>query len=139
VIILDTNVVSEPLRPAPDPRVASWLDAQAAETLYLTSVTVAELRLGAAILAAGRRREALRERIERDVIAPFTGRILAFDLACSQAYADGLARTRAAGVAVSGADAFIAAIAVTNSMAVATRDTRPFAAFGLRVFDPWSQ
>ncbi|MDR1441247.1 MAG: type II toxin-antitoxin system VapC family toxin [Bifidobacteriaceae bacterium] len=138
MIILDTNVVSEPLRPAPEPAVVAWLDAQAADSLYLTAVTVAELRLGAALLPAGKRRDAVQDAIEKDVIAGFAGRILAFDLGCSQPYADMVARARAAGQPVSTADAIIAAIAAANGMAVATRDTRPFGAIGLKVFNPWA-
>jgi predicted nucleic acid-binding protein len=138
VIILDTNVVSEPLRPAPDPAVVAWLDAQAADSLYLTAVTVAKLRLGAALLPAGKRQEAVRDAIDKSVIPGFAGRVLAFDLACSQPYADMVARARAAGQPFSTADALIAAIAAANGMTVATRDTRPFAATGLKVFNPWA-
>ena len=94
MIVLDTNVVSEPLRARPDAAVADWLDAQAIETLYLTTVTLAELRFGVAALPAGRRRDRLGERIENDVLAAFEGRTLAFDEPASAAYAALRARAR---------------------------------------------
>ena len=81
MILLDTNLISEPLRPAPHPGVIAWIDAQPLETLFLSAVTVAELRAGIASLPAGKRRETLRERVESQVLPVFTGRVLAFDLA----------------------------------------------------------
>ena len=86
MILVDTNVVSEPLRGAPEPSVAEWLDAQALETLYLSAITVAELRSGVRALPAGRRRDRLHEDLERQVLPMFAGRVLAFDLPASQAY-----------------------------------------------------
>ncbi len=137
MILLDTNVISEPLRPEPDPAVAAWLDAQTLETLYLSAVTVAELRLGVALVPAGRRRTALSDRIERQVLPSFAGRVLAFDLACTSPYAAVRAAARARGVALAHADGFIAAIAATHGLVVATRDTTPFEAADLPVIDPW--
>lgn len=137
MILLDTNVVSEPLRAVPEPRVVAWIDAQPLETLMLSSVTVAELRFGLAALRAGKRREHLRERIEREVFPLFLGRVLAFDLAATQPYADALARARQSGVSIGLADGYIAAIALANGLTVATRDTGPFEAAGVAVIDPW--
>jgi len=137
VIVLDTNVVSQALRPLPEVRVIEWLDAQPMETLYLSVVTVAELRAGVALLPAGKRRSGLQESLENRVLPLFTGRILSFDLACSQAYARLLAKARLAGLAIATADGFIAAIAATHGFAVATRDTRPFDAAGVVVINPW--
>jgi predicted nucleic acid-binding protein len=138
VILLDTNVISEPLRAAPDARVVAWLDAQPAETLFLSVVTVAELRLGVARLPAGRRRKGLIEQLERQVLPAFAGRILPFDLAATQAYAEAMAKAQAAGLAVGMADGLIAAIALTNHMSVATRDASPFVAMGVAVVNPWA-
>jgi len=138
MILVDTNVVSEPLRADPEPRVADWLDAQALETLYLSAVTVAELRFGVHALPAGRRRDRLHEDLEGKVLPMFTGRVLAFDLAASQAYAELMARARKAGLAVSVSDGYIAATAAANGMMVATRDTGPFQAAGLKTVDPWA-
>lgn len=137
MILLDTNVVSEPLRPAPDARVIAWLDAQALETLYLSAITVAELRAGVALMPKGRRRDKLNETIEREVLPSFAGRVLPFDAACTQTYAEALATARQAGGGIGIADALIAAIARANGLIVATRDTAPFAAAGLDVINPW--
>ena len=136
MILLDTNVVSEPLRPAPEARVIEWLDAQALETLYLSAMTVAELRAGV-LLPAGKRRAALHENLEKNVLPLFLGRVLPFDLACTQAYAELLIKVRKAGSGIETADACIAAVAVANGLAVATRDTAPFEGAGLSVINPW--
>ncbi len=137
MILLDTNVVSEPLRPAPDARVIQWIDAQPLETLFLSAITVAELRAGLALLPAGKRRTGLQQNLEKRVLPLFAGRVLPFDLACTQAYAVLLARARTAGLAIATADGYIAAIAAANGFTVATRDTGPFEAAGVAVIDPW--
>ena len=137
MILLDTNVISEPLRAAPAPTVVAWLDAQPLETLFLSVVTVAELRFGVARLPAGRRRNSLIEQLESQVLPAFTGRILTFDLPATQRYAEAMAKAQAAGWVVGVADGFIAAIAAANGMAVATRDTAPFAAMDVAVINPW--
>lgn len=137
MILLDTNVISEPLRTAPEPRVVEWLDAQALETVFLSVITVAELRYGVARLPNGRRRSALRERLETQVLPVFAGRMLAFDIPATQAYADLMARAQAAGFAIGMADGLIAAIASANGMTVATRDTAPFTAAGIAVINTW--
>ena len=138
MILLDTNVISEPLRREPEPRVIEWIDAQALETLYLSAITVAELRSGIALLPPGKRRSALQENLEKQVLPLFTGRVLPFDLSCTQAYADLIAKAKNAGLAIATADGFIAAIAITNSFAVATRDNSPFEAAGSAVINPWN-
>ena len=126
MILLDTNVLSEPLRPASEARVVAWIDAQALATLYLSAITVAELRAGVALLPAGKRRTSLQDSLETRVLPLFAGRVLPFDLACTQAYAELMAKARAAGLAIASADGYIAAIAAANGLAVATRDTGPF-------------
>ena len=137
MILLDTNVVSEPLRPTPDARVVEWIDVQALETLCLSAITVAELRAGVALLRAGRRRASLQENLETRVLPLFAGRVLPFDLGCTQAYAKLMAKARASGLAVASADGYIAAIAASNGLAVATRHTGPFEAAGVAVINPW--
>ena len=138
MILLDTNVISEPMRMA-EGNVVAWIDAQAVETLYLATITVAELRFGVATMAAGKRRDALHDRLEKQVLPLFTGRVLPFDLAASQAYAELMVRARAAGLAIGTTDGYIAAIASANGFAVATRDTSPFKAAGVRVINPWGE
>lgn len=137
MILLDTNVVSEPLRQAPETRIIEWIDAQPLETLYLAAITVAELRAGVALLPAGKRRAGLHEGLEKRVLPLFAGRVLPFDLTCTQAYPALLAKARAAGLAIATADGYIAAIAAANGFAVATRDTSPFEAAGTTVINPW--
>lgn len=137
MILLDTNVVSEPLRQAPEMRVVEWIDAQALETLYLSAMTVAELRAGVALLPAGKRRNALHESLEKRVLPMFAGRVLSFDLACTNVYAELLVMVRKAGQGIETADACIAAVAHANGFIVATRDTRPFVAAGVTVINPW--
>jgi hypothetical protein len=137
MILLDTNVVSEPLRPAPEARVIEWINAQAVETLFLSAITVAELRAGLALLPAGKRRAGLQESLEMQVLRLFSGRVLPFDLGCTQTYAAMTAKARTSGLAIAVADGYIAAIAVANGLAVATRDTGPFEAVGATVINPW--
>ena len=137
MILLDTNVISEPQRREPNARVLEWIDAQALETLYLSAITVAELRAGIELMPAGKRRDSLHGNLEKRLLPMFANRVLSFDMACTKAYAELLAKCRAAGFAVETADAFIAAVALANGFAVATRDTRPFEAVGVNVINPW--
>ena len=137
MILLDTNVISETQRREPNARVLDWIDAQALETLYLSAITVAELRAGIALMPAGKRRDGLHENLEKRLLPMFANRVLSFDMACTKAYAELLAKSRDAGLAVETADAFIAAVALANGFAVATRDTTPFEAAGLNVINPW--
>ena len=138
MILLDTNVISEPLKAAANATVLAWIDAQLIETLYLSTITLAELRFGIAVLPEGRRRDALQSGFERRILPLCAGRILLFDAAASQAYAVLRTRARAAGLAVAPADGYIAAIAATHGFAIATRDTAPFEAVGLTVINPWT-
>lgn len=137
MILLDTNLVSEPLRPAPEARVIDWMNAQLPETLYLSAISVAELRLGVALLTAGKRKQRLQEDLETRLLPVFSGRVLPFDFASSATYAELVTKAQRAGRALHGADAYIAAIAAAHGMAVATRDTAPFTSAGLRVINPW--
>ena len=137
MILLDTNVVSEPLKASCDKNVLSWLDEQVIETLYLSTISLAELRFGIAALPEGKRRDTLFSSLEQQVLPLFAGRILPFDEQASQAYATLRANSRTAGRAIATADGYIAAIAVAHGLAVATRDTSPFEAAGLKVINPW--
>lgn len=137
MIVLDTNVISELWRVVPDPAVRAWIDAQVVETLYLSAVTVAELRLGIAVMSAGKRQRTYRDRLEREVLPAFAGRVLPFDLDAARHYADFMAQAKTAGRAMAQADGSIAAIAAARGFIVASRDTSPFEAAGVRVVDPW--
>lgn len=136
MIVLDTNVISEAMRPRPDSAVQNWLDAQAPETLFLTSVTLAELLFGVGALPAGRRRKALAETLD-GLLTLFGERVLAFDTDAARQYASLAVRARLAGKGFPTADGYIAAIAAAHGFVIATRDTRPFEVAGLKVIDPW--
>ncbi|MFC7520480.1 type II toxin-antitoxin system VapC family toxin [Xanthomonas populi] len=138
MILLDTNVISELWRPQPNPQVVAWIDAQAVETLFLSVVTVAELRFGIAVMPKGRKRSTLHGRLESEVLPLFDGRLLAFDLDASHAFAALASKARTAGLTLGRADAYIAATAAAQGLAVATRDTAPFEAMALDVINPWS-
>ncbi len=138
MILLDTHVVSEPLKLSADAAVLAWIDAQLIETLYLSTISLAELRFGIAALPPGKRRDTLHTSLEQRILPLFTGRILPFDDAASKAYAVLRARARVEGKAIASADGYIAAIAMTHGLIVATRDTEPFEAAGLTVINPWS-
>ena len=137
MILIDTNVISEPWKPEPDARVLAWIDSQAIETLYLSVITIAELRFGIASLAVGRRRQILHDRLEGEVLPLFEGRVVTFDLPTSTVYAELMAQARGAGKAIGVADGYIAATAARHGFLVATRDTSPFEAAGLIVINPW--
>jgi len=138
MILLDTNLVSEPWKPRPDPHIVAWIDAQAVETLCLSAVTVAELRFGIAAMSDGKRRKVLHARLEGDLLAVFAGRVLPFDLDASRAYAERMAKAKIAGRAISMADGYIAAIAATRGLSVASRDAAPFQAAGVSIINPWA-
>lgn len=137
MILIDTNVISEPWKPVPDARVLAWIDAQAIETLYLSAITVAELRFGIAAMPVGRKRMTLHDRLEREVLPLFQGHVLPFDLDATRAYADLMAQAKASGRAIGKADGYIAATAVARGFTVATRDVSPFEAAGLKIINPW--
>jgi predicted nucleic acid-binding protein len=138
MILLDTNIISEPLKTAGNMNVLAWIDEQIIETLYLSTISLAELRFGIASLPEGKRRDTLHSSLEQRILPVFAGRILPFDDLASQSYAALRARARAAGLAIASADGYIAAIAMTHGFAVATRDTSPFDAAGLTVINPWT-
>jgi len=139
VIILDTNVVSEPMRTDGNPAVRAWLDRQVAETLYLTATGLSELLVGVEILPKGRRKAGLDAALSELLGVLFGPRILPFDRTAAIAYAPLVGRARASGRAISVADGQIAAIAAVHGMTVATRDTAPFIAAGVPVVNPWER
>ncbi len=122
--------------PDGDPAILRWLNAQSIETLYLSTITIAELRYGIANLPAGRKKQALLDALEQRVLPVFENRILSFDLAAADAYGTLRSLARAAGKAISLSDGYIAAIASVHGLAVATRDVSPFQAAGLQVIVP---
>ena len=137
MIIIDTNVISELWKAEPNSAVLTWIDLQTVETLYMSAITVAELRFGLATMPEGKRRTIYQERLEKEVLPLFAGRVLSFDLDTSKAYSDLMARARMVGKAIAKADGYIAATAYKFGFIVATRDTSPFEAAGLKVVNPW--
>jgi toxin FitB len=136
-IILDTNVVSEPKRPVPDPKVRSWFAAQDVDRLYLTTTVIAELAVGIERLPAGRRRTDFRRWLEALVQEDFAGRILVFDVKAALIYGKLVAAALARGRPPTVGDARIAAVAQRDGMAVASRDSRGFESLAVSVIDPW--
>lgn len=136
MIVLDTNVVSEAMKPEPDAAVRAWLNDQAAETLYLSSVTLAELLFGIRTLPAGRRRNML-DRALNELLELFKDRVLPFDTDAARYYADLAATARSGGRGFPTPDGYIAAVAASRSFIVASRDTSPYRAAGVSVINPW--
>ena len=137
MIILDTNVVSEPLKPKPDAAVLAWLDRQAPETLYLSTITLAELQAGIEILPVGKRRKALLE-ATTELVAQFEGRVLSFDRESAHAFGRVFASTQAAGKSIHFGDCAIAAITISRGFALATRNVRDYKGAGIELINPWN-
>jgi len=137
MIVLDTNVISELMRDAPHPAVLAWVDEQAAASLFVTAVTEAEIRLGIALLPAGKRRDGIAEAADRAFAALFGGRVLPFDSAAARAFATIAANRRASGRPISQFDCQIAAIASSRGSLIATRNVRDFEGCGVEMVDPW--
>lgn len=138
MIVLDTNVVSALMRREPDPVVVAWLDSLPAESVWTTSVTVFEVRLGLEILEAGRRRRQLEEAFAKTLEEDFENRVLPFDEASAQAAGRIAAERRRAGRTVEVRDVQIAGIVKARKATLATRNTRHFEGCGLVLVDPWS-
>jgi toxin FitB len=136
VIVLDTNVLCEPLKTPPAQKVVDWLDNQSAETLYITAVTRAELWYGVLRLPNGRRKNELAAQVER-VLGLFNGRTLDFDSAAADTLAQIAAECDKKGKRAVAPDAYIAACAVARGFAVATRNVNHFEHLGVRLIDPW--
>ncbi|GAA1456267.1 type II toxin-antitoxin system VapC family toxin [Nocardiopsis exhalans] len=138
MIVLDTNVISEIFRPAPEPRVLEWLTSLT-DDVAITSITLAELLAGVRRLPDGRRKDVLATRID-EAIEPYRGSrsVLAFDDIAAERYADVLASRESAGAPISTADAQIAAICLAHDATCATRNVKDFAHTGVEIIDPWA-
>ena len=136
MIILDTNVVSEAMKPEPNPVVRAWLNDQAAETLYLSSVTLAELLFGIAALPSGKRKDMLALTLE-GLMGLFKDRVLPFDVEAARHYADLAVVAKVSGRGFPTPDGYIAAIAASRGFIVASRDTAPYEAAKVTVINPW--
>jgi toxin FitB len=137
LIIIDTNVISEPTRPNPDARVVAWLNRQNVGDCYLTTISIAEIYRGIELLPNGKRKSNLKSKTDESLELLFENRILPFDLAAAHAFASLAAKAKKGGNNISMADAQIASIATAHGFSVATRDVVPFVAAGCRVVNPW--
>jgi len=136
MIVLDTNVVSEAMKPEPHPAVRAWLNGQATETLYLSTVTLAELLFGIGALPVGRRKDLLAQTLD-GLMRLFRDRVLPFDMDAARCYAELAVTAKTAGRGFPTPDGYIAAIASSRGFMVASRDTEPFKAANIRVINPW--
>jgi predicted nucleic acid-binding protein len=138
VIIVDTNVVSELMKPRPVDAVAAWLKAQSVDDLWTTAITEAELLLGAALLPEGRRKRAMFQTIEAVIDTLFSNRILAFDRSAAQMYPSVIVRRLSAGLNIDETDSQIAAIGLVNGAPVVTRNVKHFVHSGVAIVNPWT-
>ena len=136
MIVLDTNVVSELMRPSPNTAVVTWLRQQVRGSLVTTAITVAEIRFGLARLPVGRRAIELRQ-LADEVLGAFPAQVLPFDTAAAELYGDIAAARERDGRPVDALDAQIAAISRAHSASLATRNTRDFVGTGVELLDPW--
>ncbi|GAA4341879.1 type II toxin-antitoxin system VapC family toxin [Pigmentiphaga soli] len=139
MIVLDTNVLSEILRPAPDPQMLAWLESQPRFALFTTTVTQGELLHGVRLLPDGQRKSALLTAVQAIFAADFAGQVLGFDSDAAGAYAEIAATRRAMGRPISQFDAMIAAIARSRGASLATRNAKDFGDCGISVINPWNR
>ena len=137
MIILDTNVLSALMQATPDVRVVAWLDRQAPESIWTTSITLFESRLGLALLPEGRRRQALEASFEQLLNEDLQNRVLVFDTAAALEAAALAATRRRAGRPIDLRDTQIAGIAVARRASIATRNLRHFQDLAVPVINPW--
>ena len=137
MILLDTNVVSELMRAKPNQNVQKWLEKQAIESLFLSSITLAEIYFGLEILPDGKKTQALFDSFNGEILPLFDKRILSFDKQMAMTNAQIRATARQNGYAIATADGLIATIAKFHKLSVATRDTAPFKYAELNVINPW--
>ncbi len=136
MIILDTNVISEAFKPAPHPTVMKWLDAQDPQTLFITTISFAEMVAGVYKMPEGRRRSQLSDLVENKTRHAFEGRILDFDMRATAAFGPISANAFAAGNPIAFADCAIAAIATAHGYILATRNVRDFIGTGIEIINP---
>ena len=138
MIVLDTNVLSETLKSAPDPRVIEWFRVQRRAALFTTTITRAEIFYGLGLLAGGSRKQALTTAVEAIFERDFAGRLLSFDSDAADIYASIAVSGRSAGTQISQFDAMIAAVARSVGATLATRNLKDFVDCGIALVNPWT-
>jgi hypothetical protein len=138
-LLLDTNVLSEVQRPAPDLKVLGWLDAVDEDRVFISVASIAELRRGIALMDDGRRRDALAAWLANDLPERFAGRILAIDHAVAGHWGDLMAQSRRSGAGLSVMDGFFAATALAKDLTLVTRNIGDFASCGVPLLNPWEE
>jgi toxin FitB len=139
MIVVDTNIISETMRLQPEPQVEEWMDSQNTRELFVTSITLAELLAGIAVLPLGKRKAGLESALKLIVAKGFAGRVLPFDERAAEQYAQVIAKSRRIGRTMGIADAQIAAICLANNARLATRNVRDFHDLDLDVINPWEK
>ena len=137
-MLINTNVLSEVRRPAPEPKVLAWLDRLDEDRAFISVASIAELRRGIALMEEGRRRATLSAWLADDLPARFAGRILPIGPAVAERWGDLMAQARRSGFALSVMDGFFAATALAHELVLATRNTKDFVPLGVTVFNPWT-
>jgi toxin FitB len=135
--LLDTNVLSEVQRPAPEKKVLGWLDAVDEDRVYISVASIAELRRGIASMDEGRRRNSLATWLANELPARFAERMLPIDHAVAERWGELMAQSRRSGIALSVMDGFFAATALARDLTLVTRNVGDFAAFGVALRNPW--
>jgi toxin FitB len=138
-MIFDTNVVSEPLQAEPNEKVMRWLDQQDLMSCFITAINAAELLAGVERLPIGKKRQQLRSTVEHIIENKFAGRVLSLDLVAARHFAVAIEKLHRQGLNGMDIDVMIASIALTHDMPVASRDTQPYRAAGVRVINPWTE
>ncbi len=136
--LLDTNVVSEWVKPRPDSNVARWLADAEEDRVWLSVITFAEIRLGVESMAPGPRRDALRSWLQNDLPARFEGRIIGVGLVVAEAWGTIMALAKKAGASLNAMDAFFAGTALARNLTLVTRNTKHFEKLGIAILNPWT-
>ena len=137
MIVLDTNVLSETLKPLPNAAVVAWMAAQPRSTLFTTTVVEAEILYGVAVLADGARKTQLQAALKAIFTEDLSGQVIPFDRDCAEAYEGIAANRKNSGQPISQFDAMIAAATASRGATLATRNLRDFADCGIRLINPW--
>lgn len=135
--LLDTNILSEAQRPQPDLRVMDWLGMTDEDRIFISVISIAEIRRGIELLPASRRKEMLADWLDNDLPPRFEGRMLLVDKAVNDQWGHVMAAAKKAGIGLQPMDAFFAATALAHNLVLVTRNTKDFAATGVRLLNPW--